>query len=126
MAFLNLGFSEVVLIAIVAILVFGKRLPEVATQTFKQVAKVRRGLDDLRRETGIDRELHEVRGAFQDLARQATMPPPYPGGTAWRDKPEPRLVEPEAEAAKPAAALPEPAAEAPGDASAADDSPRPA
>jgi Sec-independent protein translocase protein TatA len=95
MGFLNLGFTEIVLIAIVAILVFGKRLPEVATQTFRQVAKLRRGLEDLRRESGLDRELRDVRGALNDLAREASIPPSSPAGTAWRERAEPRLVEPE-------------------------------
>jgi Sec-independent protein translocase protein TatA len=110
MAFLNLGFSEIVLIAIVAILVFGKRLPEVASQAFRQVAKARRGLEDLRRESGIDRELRDVRSAFHDIARESSLPPSYPSGTAWR--PEARLVEPETPV-KPAVVAPvEPAAPA--------------
>jgi len=91
----NLGFGEIVLIAIVAILVFGRRLPEVASQTFRQATKLRRNLEDLRRESGIDRELHDVRGALRDLTRDIDAPLPYQGQPTLRDRPEPRLVVPE-------------------------------
>src|SRR5262245_11610706 len=97
----NLGFSEIVLIAIVAILIFGKRLPEVASQTFRQVTKLRRNLEDLRRESGIDKELGDVRGALRDLTRDIDAPLPYRGQPTLPDRREPRLVEVEPPAPQP-------------------------
>ena len=65
MALLNLSPIEVAIIVIVAIVVFGRRLPEVAGQAAGAVQRLRRSLDDLRRETGIDREIQEARRAVE-------------------------------------------------------------
>jgi len=61
LAFLNLGFTEMVVILVVAIIVFGRNLPSVAVQAAATVQKMRRSLADLRRETGIDEELRRAR-----------------------------------------------------------------
>ena len=66
LAFLNLAPSELIVIAVVAILVWGRRLPEVAGQAAGVVQRMRRSLDDLRRETGIDREIQNARRAVDD------------------------------------------------------------
>jgi Sec-independent protein translocase protein TatA len=65
MALLNLSPAEVAIIVIVAIVVFGRRLPQVAGQAAGTVQRWRRSLDDLRRETGIDREIAEARRAVE-------------------------------------------------------------
>lgn len=65
-AFLNLGPSEFVIIAVVAVLIFGRRLPEVAGQAAGMVQRMRRSLDDLRRETGIDREIQKARRSIHE------------------------------------------------------------
>ena len=57
LAFLNLAPSELAVVAVVAILVWGRRLPQVVGQAAGVVQKVRRSLEDLRRETGIDTEI---------------------------------------------------------------------
>jgi len=58
---LNLGFTEILVISVVAILVFGPRLPQVAAEAAHFVGRMRRSLAELRRETGIDREIAEAR-----------------------------------------------------------------
>lgn len=57
----NFGTLEIVLVGIVAVLVFGRNLPAVAVQAAGVVQKMRRSLADLRRQTGIDEELRNVR-----------------------------------------------------------------
>ncbi len=57
----NLGVGEILVIAIVAILLFGKNLPRVASEAVLAVQKLRRSVNDLRRESGIDAELHDLR-----------------------------------------------------------------
>jgi len=57
----NFGTLEIVLVAIVAVLVFGRNLPVVAVQAAGVVQKMRRSLADLRRQTGIDEELRNMR-----------------------------------------------------------------
>jgi Sec-independent protein translocase protein TatA len=95
LAFLNLGAQEIVVIAVVAILVWGRRLPEVAGQAAGVVQRMRRSLDDLRRDTGIDREIQNARRAVDEavprgvrtldvrrearkLVEEATRPAPEP------------------------------------------------
>ena len=65
LAFLNLGVTEMVVILVVAVVVFGRNLPQVAVQAAAQVAKLRRSLTDLRRETGIDDELRRAKREFE-------------------------------------------------------------
>ena len=61
----NLSVGELLTVGVVALLAFGRRLPAVAGQIAGQAARLRRSLNDLRRETGIDRELWEARRSFE-------------------------------------------------------------
>jgi len=65
----DLAFSELLLIAAVALMVFGKRLPEVAVRAAAHVTRLRRSLTEMWREAGIEDELRKVR---RDVER--TMP----------------------------------------------------
>ena len=111
LAFLwNLGMQETLIIAVVAVLVFGKRLPQVAGEAMRALAKVRRQLDDLRRESGIEREMYDIQAGFRDAAREASREPRrLDRGVHPADRREPPAEEePEDE---PAAAEPEEAAD---------------
>jgi Sec-independent protein translocase protein TatA len=74
LALLNLSPVEIVIILVVAIVVFGRRLPEVAGQAAGAVQRMRRSLEDLRRETGIDREIREARRAVEDAVPRDIRP----------------------------------------------------
>ena len=67
----NLNVIEIVVIGVVAVLIFGRRLPEVASQAAHGLAKARRSLQDLRRQTGIDEELRQVRRTVEETEREA-------------------------------------------------------
>lgn len=58
-------------IAVIAVLVFGARLPQVAGEAAAMVQKLRRALSDLRRDSGIDEEL---RNARREVDRQLLQP----------------------------------------------------
>lgn len=105
LAFLNLAPSELLVIAVVAILVWGRRLPEVAGQAAGVVQRMRRSLEDLRRETGIDRELQNARRAVDEavprgvrtldvrrearkIVDEATRPEPEPEPPAPPSEPD--------------------------------------
>ena len=98
----NLSFLEMGVILVIAVLVFGRRLPEVAGQAAAQLHRARRALSDLRRESGIDEELRKARRTLSsaDLSmRRQTAPKPswYPptdpgtgsGGPDASNAPEP-------------------------------------
>ncbi len=76
----NFGVLELVLIAVVAVLVFGKDLPQAASKAYMQVRKLRNAVDDLRRDSGIERELRDiertVREAEWEARRKAAAPVP--------------------------------------------------
>jgi len=77
LAFLgNLSIPEVVLVAVVAVMVFGRRLPEVAGHAARHFRRLRRMLEDVRRETGIDAELRDMRREFRQAEREARIEPP--------------------------------------------------
>jgi len=87
----NLGFQELTIIAAVAVLVFGKRLPEVAARAYAQLARLRHSLEDLRRETGIDRELRNIEYEVRDAARKGKLANPLlpPQGLRAARSPQP-------------------------------------
>lgn len=62
----NFGTLEILCVAVVAVLVFGRKLPEVAVQAAQVVQKLRRAMTDLRRETGIDEELRRARRTIDE------------------------------------------------------------
>ena len=49
----GLGFQELLIIGVVAVLLFGKRLPEVARSFGKSYNQFRRGLNDIRSEIDV-------------------------------------------------------------------------
>ena len=61
----NLGGVELLIVLLVALLVFGKRLPEVAAQAGRQIAKVRHGLDSAWRDTGMEKELRDMKRGLE-------------------------------------------------------------
>jgi sec-independent protein translocase protein TatA len=63
----NIGFGELMLVLVVALLVFGKRLPEVAGQAGSQLAKFKRSLEDLRHESGIDNEVRRMQKEIRNV-----------------------------------------------------------
>lgn len=61
LAFLsNLGMTELLVIAVIAVLIFGKNLPQAASKAYMQARKLRNAVDDLRRDSGIEREIRNI------------------------------------------------------------------
>ncbi|NOT32456.1 MAG: hypothetical protein HOP15_18580 [Planctomycetes bacterium] len=76
LAFLNLGVLELVVIAAVAVLVFGKDLPQAASKAYLQVRKLRNAVDDLRRDSGIERELRNIENTVRAAEWEARRKDP--------------------------------------------------
>ena len=53
----NIGFGEMALIGIVAVMLFGSRLPEVASQLGKSYQQFRKGLDEIKSSIKTDIDL---------------------------------------------------------------------
>lgn len=89
LAFLtNLGLPELLVILVIAVLIFGKDLPQAASKAYMQARKLRNAVDDLRRDSGIERELRDiernVREAEWEARKQTGVAPLPPPGTAER------------------------------------------
>ncbi len=76
--FSNLHFTELVLVALVGIMVFGRNLPRIAVQIWTQLTKVRRSMNKVWRETGVQdeirrmqREMRDAEYEVRDAARRA-------------------------------------------------------
>ena len=56
-----IGMPELVVIVVVGIMVFGSKFPEVIRQVSKLWFRLRRTLNDIKRETGLEQTLDELR-----------------------------------------------------------------
>lgn len=79
----DLSFGEVFVILIVALLVFGGRLPEVARKVGGVISEFKRGMRDEMRRVERDMQIGESR----EWERPAPPPPPPPA--AADDEPSP-------------------------------------
>lgn len=64
------GGPEWIVIFVVALLVFGRRLPEVAGKAAKQLVQFRKGLTDLQKDLGKELNLHEVKNQMNSVSNQ--------------------------------------------------------
>lgn len=72
LAFLtNLGPSEFILVLVVAVLIFGRRLPEVAAKGAVHLQRLRRSLQEFRRESGFDEEIRRARRLVENPIKSA-------------------------------------------------------
>jgi len=80
----NFDFTEILVIGVGALLVFGRRLPDVAMKAAAQVIRMRRAVSKMWREAGIEEELRRVRREIEiepprEPARpKAPQPKPVP------------------------------------------------
>ncbi len=76
--FSKLGFTELIVIAVFGIMVFGRNLPRIAVEVAAQLTKMRRSLNKVWRETGVQdeirrmqREMREAEYEVKDAVRRA-------------------------------------------------------
>jgi Sec-independent protein translocase protein TatA len=86
----NLSPTEIMVVMIAAILIFGRRLPEVAAKGAVQLQKLRRGVNDFKRESGFDEEIRKARrlvdNPLKEVTKELTKEP-----ASWRP-PSPRVA----------------------------------
>jgi Sec-independent protein translocase protein TatA len=67
----NFDFTELLVIAVVALMAFGRNLPQVAMRAAVQLARARRALMAMWREAGLEDELRRVR---REVEREVNLP----------------------------------------------------
>ncbi len=66
----NIELTELLIILMVAVMIFGRNLPRVAAQVVSNVAKARRALQKVWRESGIGDEIRDVQREIDISARR--------------------------------------------------------
>ncbi len=94
--------SELLLALVVGLLLFGGKLPEVAKDIGRTFFKLKRSVNDLRRETGIDQTLRDLRREVEQAKPVVDLnaPPyqPWPGDRREKDDDEAQVTAPETDA----------------------------
>ena len=75
-AFFFPGTQEWLLLLVLGILLFGRRLPEVGRQLGRTVNDLRRGFDSFKRELDSDGSIREARSSFREVQDAVRRPPP--------------------------------------------------
>jgi sec-independent protein translocase protein TatA len=68
------GYQEMIVIMIVGLLVFGRRLPEVGRTLGKTVVQLRKGIADFREQIRHDEDLRDVKATVHDFKRAVDAP----------------------------------------------------
>ena len=104
--FTDVSFAEILLVGAVALIIFGRRLPEVAMRAGAQFVRLRRQLSTVWRQTGLEEELRKVRREIdlEERKLSAQIPDWRKDLPDWRDsarKMREGIREVESEATKP-------------------------
>ena len=70
----NTGWTELLLVVLISVMVFGRDLPQVAAKAFVQLQKLRRGVSEVWRETGISDEMRKLQREMEENDRRARAP----------------------------------------------------
>ena len=67
----GIGYAELMLIALIAVMLFGSRLPEVARSVGQSYTQFRNGLNDIQTsiKSELDQEIEEVKKIPQELEK---------------------------------------------------------
>jgi TatA/E family protein of Tat protein translocase len=88
-AFILPSGPEMIVILVVGIMLFGRRLPEVGRTIGQTVVKLRRGLNKLKNEMDLDTSVRDVKDAFRetrdDFTRDVNLPRLRDPGKVFED-----------------------------------------
>lgn len=68
----NIGFAEMAVIGVIAVMLFGSRLPEVASQLGRSYQQFRNGLDEIKSniKTDVDLDINGSTSRLPDYSQQ--------------------------------------------------------
>lgn len=88
LAFMDIGGGEFVVIVVVALMLYGGRLPEVARNVGRTVGELKRVADRLSREFREGMDTEDYQSPFQRQARTTRPKPPPHLNQSGEDRPE--------------------------------------
>jgi len=68
------GYGEFVMLLVVGLLIFGRRLPEVGQNIGKTIVQLRRGFQDFKTQIREDESLRDVKSTVQELNQAVDTP----------------------------------------------------
>lgn len=68
------SYQEMLVLLIVGVLIFGRRLPEVGHTLGKTMAQIRRGLVDFKAQISADQDLRDAKSTVHELQRAIDAP----------------------------------------------------
>jgi TatA/E family protein of Tat protein translocase len=71
------SYGELMVVLIVGLLIFGRRLPEVGRTIGKSITQLRRSLQDFKDQLDRDEDLRDAKSAVRDLERAVRAPRQY-------------------------------------------------
>ena len=74
MTFAFFGSGEILIALVVCLLLFGGRLPEIVKQVARYFGEAKRTMADIRRETGVDEVIRDIRADVDRAAGPAQKP----------------------------------------------------
>lgn len=88
---MNIGPLEILVILVIAVLIFGARLPEVGREVGRAFHEFKRGLRDIRDSSGVDeslRDFRDLRNETRHIARTEYNPFGASSDETWNGEPE--------------------------------------
>lgn len=73
-AFLNIGGQEMLVLLVIGLLIFGRRLPEVGRSLGRTLGQLRRGLQEFKDQMERDEDIREIKTTVRDLERELRAP----------------------------------------------------
>lgn len=71
------SYGELMVLLVVGLLIFGRRLPEVGRTVGKSITQLRRGLQDFKDHLDRDEDIREAKSAVHELKRAVDAPRQY-------------------------------------------------
>lgn len=74
LAYILPGYGEILILLVIGLLLFGRRLPEVGKQLGRTVTEFRRGLQGLRHQIDQDQDMREIRSGLSEVKSALDAP----------------------------------------------------
>lgn len=84
-AFAMPSYGELMVLAVIGLLIFGRRLPEVGRTVGKTLTQFRRGMQEFKAQMDADDSLREVKSTMHDIRKVSEAPRVLANPQQWLD-----------------------------------------